>query len=149
MSDGWLQSNEGEDTWNVTEVIGHLIEAEKYNWIPRLELILQEGESKPFPPFDRFSHVNGWEEGAIEEKLLVFKTIRSENIAKLKELIDPERHLELTGTHPAFGIVKIRELIATWVVHDLTHISQVVRVMAERYREEVGPWQEYLGILNR
>jgi len=149
LSDGWLQCNEGETTWNVSEVIEHLIEGEKNNWIPRLEFILHEGESKPFPHFDRFSHLNNKFQGSIEEKLFEFKTIRKHNINKLTSLIDSELHLELTGYHPAFGVVKIRELISTWVVHDLTHISQIVRVMAERYRTDVGPWISYLGILKK
>ncbi|WP_408006410.1 DinB family protein [Pseudalkalibacillus sp. A8] len=149
LSDGWLKCNEGENTWNATEVIEHLIEAEKYNWMPRIEIILQEGGSKPFPPFDRFSHLKGSNERSIEQKLLIFKKIRNENLAKLKSLIDPEQHLELTGSHPEFGVVKLRELLSTWVVHDLTHISQIVRVLAERYREDVGPWKEYLRILKK
>jgi DinB superfamily len=147
LSDNWVQSNEGEGTWNVSEVIEHLIEGEKNNWIPRLEMIIEEGEKQPFPPFDRFSHLNDKNEGSIEHKLLEFKTIRKQNIAKLKSIIEPGLHLELTGTHPAFGKVKLRELLSTWVVHDLTHIAQIARVMAERYREDVGPWEEYLGIL--
>lgn len=149
LSNGWLQCNEGEGTWNIIEVIEHLIEGEKNNWIPRLEFILQEGESKPFPPFDRYSHLNDSFERSIEQKLLEFKTIRTQNITKLKNMIDPELHLEWTGSHPAFGVVKLRELLSTWVVHDLTHISQIVRVMAERYRTDVGPWKEYLGILKK
>jgi hypothetical protein len=149
LSDRWLHCNEGEGTWNVTEVIDHLTCAEKTNWMPRLEFILQEGESKPFPPFDRNSHVNEKVERSIEQKLLELKTLRSQNIARLKGLINPESHLELTGSHPAFGAVKVRELISTWVVHDFTHMSQIVRVMAERYRTDVGPWIEYLGILNK
>lgn len=149
LSDGWLQCNEGDGTWNVSEVIEHLIEGEKLNWMPRLEFILQEGESKPFPPFDRYSHLNESSERSIEQKLLEFKTIRASNIAKLKDLIDPELHFELTGSHPAFGAVKLRELLSTWVVHDLTHMAQIVRVMAERYRTNVGPWIEYLGILKK
>ncbi|MDR6226305.1 DinB family protein [Desmospora profundinema] len=147
LSDPWLQYNEGEGSWSVSEVIDHLIEGEKNNWIPRLEMILQEGESKPFPPFDRYSHLNKESERSIEQQLLEFKTIRIQNTTKLKELIKPELHLEWTGSHPAFGVVKVRELLSTWVVHDLTHIAQIVRVMSERYRADVGPWKEYLGIL--
>ncbi|GMX66318.1 hypothetical protein Elgi_55900 [Paenibacillus elgii] len=149
LSDGWVQCNEGEGTWNVVEVIEHLIEGEKTNWIPRLEFILQEGESKPFPPFDRYAHLNEKAEKSFEQKLLEFKTIRASNIAKLKELVDPDAHLELTGIHPALGVVKLRELLSTWVVHDLTHMAQIVRVMAERYRADVGPWKQYLGILKK
>lgn len=149
LSAVWLQGKEGEGTWNAVEVIEHLIEGEKTNWIPRLEWMIQEGEGKAFPPFDRYSHLNELTERSIEQLLNEFKEIRSANIAKLQELIQPEVHLEWTGTHPAFGTVKIRELISTWVVHDLTHIAQIVRVMAERYREDVGPWIAYLGILKK
>ncbi|WP_047155349.1 DinB family protein [Aneurinibacillus tyrosinisolvens] len=147
LSVRWVQCNEGEHTWNVSEVVDHLIEGEKNNWISRLEMILQYGESKPFPPFDRYSHLNEGSERLIEQKLLEFKTLRMQSIAKLKVLVHPESHFELTGIHPAFGVVKVRELLSTWVVHDLTHIAQIVRVMAERYREDVGPWIEYLSIL--
>ncbi|MGM7722280.1 DinB family protein [Metabacillus sp. Hm71] len=147
LSDNWLQCNEGEGSWNVFEVIDHLIEGEKHNWIPRLAMILQEGESKPFPVFDRFSHLNQYSESSIEEKLHEFKTRRTQNISKLKKLIASDTQLEITGFHPSFGVVKIRELLSTWVVHDLTHIAQIVRVMAKRYKEDVGPWTEYLGIL--
>ncbi|MGN7470765.1 DinB family protein [Brevibacillus sp. SAFN-007a] len=147
LSPGWLTCNEGEDTWNAVEVVEHLIEAERTNWIPRLELIVQEGDSKPFPPFDRFSHLNGRTEQSLADKLQEFAAIRQQNIARLTELIDPALHLELTGLHPAFGAVKARELISTWVVHDLTHIAQIVRVMAKRYKTDVGPWTAYLGIL--
>ncbi|WP_243296524.1 DinB family protein [Bacillus litorisediminis] len=149
LSKGWLESNEGEYTWNPLEVVEHLIEGEKNNWMPRLEHILQEGESQPFPPFDRFSHLNGKSERSIEQSLIEFKTLRTQNLIRLMELVDPEKDLEKTGSHPAFGVVKVRELISTWVVHDLTHIAQIVRVMGNRYRIDVGPWIEYLGILNK
>lgn len=149
LSSPWLECKEGDGTWTPTEVIEHLIEGEKTNWIPRLEMILRDGESKPFPPFDRFAHLQASAERSLEQKLQAFKTLRQQNIAKLQELVDPETHFELTGTHPAFGPVKARELLSTWVVHDLTHIAQIVRVMAERYRTDVGPWKEYLGILKK
>ncbi|PYI51005.1 DinB family protein [Paenibacillus flagellatus] len=149
LSDGWLACREGEGTWNVSEVIGHLIEGEKSNWVPRLEFILREGESKPFPAFDRHSHLKEEPEKPIGQKLHEFKTIRARNIAKLQELVGDARQLERTGMHPAFGTVKVRELLSAWVVHDLTHIAQIVRVMAERYRTDVGPWSQYLGILKK
>ncbi|WP_199615237.1 DinB family protein [Paenibacillus alkalitolerans] len=145
ISDVWLHGNEGEGTWNVSEVIEHLIELEEDTWIPRLEFIVQEGESKPFPSFDRYSHLN--ESSSIEQKLLEFKSIRTQNITKLKAHIESELNLELTGLHPRLGVVKLRELLSTWVVHDLTHIAQIVRIMAKRYRADVGPWIEYLGVL--
>lgn len=150
LSGSWLQCNEGEGTWSVSEVIEHLIEGEKTNWMPRLEFIISEGGSRPFPSFDRFSHLKEPTAGtSIEQKLLEFQTLRTQNINKLKSLVDPEAHLERTGLHPEFGSVKLRELLATWVVHDLTHIAQIVRVMAGRYRADVGPWIAYLGILKQ
>jgi len=149
LSEEWMKSNEGEGTWNASEVIDHLIECEKVNWVPRLETILQEGENKPFPPFDRYSHLNKKTSESVEQKLLEFKKVRTHNIDKLKDQIKPELHFELTGLHPEFGSVKLRELLAAWVVHDLTHISQIVRVMANRYREDVGPWKKYLSILKK
>ncbi|MDQ0252675.1 hypothetical protein J2S74_000047 [Evansella vedderi] len=147
LSPGWLECNEGEGTWNAEEVIEHLIECEKTNWLPRIKSILEEGGRKPFPPFDRFAHLKEKPEGAMQEKLQQFKSLRSQNIKTIKAIIIPNLHLELTGQHPAFGEVKLRELLSTWVVHDLTHISQIVRVMAARYGEDVGPWREYVSIL--
>lgn len=149
LSDGWLECNEGTDTWNAKEVVGHLIEAEISDWMPRLNIILQEGENQLFPSFDRFAHLQKNLHLSIDEKLMEFQMLRKQNIQRLMEAVDPIEQLELTGLHPDFGTVKLRELLATWVVHDLTHISQIVRVMAERYRTDVGPWAAYLGILNR
>ncbi|WP_175987180.1 DinB family protein [Bacillus sp. Marseille-Q1617] len=148
LSAGWLECDEGEGTWNVDGVVEHLIEGEKYNWIPRLKMILHEGESRVFPVFDRFSHVDGSQDRGLEEKLGEFASLRSANVAELKKLIVEQRHsLDKTGMHPAFGKVSARELISTWVVHDMTHISQIVRVFSNRYREDVGPWAEYLRVL--
>ncbi|MGI8383980.1 DinB family protein [Robertmurraya sp. P23] len=149
LSEGWVECHEGEGTWNAAEVIDHLIDGEKMNWIPRLQMILEDGESKPFPPFDRFAHLEQKSEQSLKEKFTEYKRLREQNIKKLIELVDPEEHLELTGIHPAFGVVKVRELISTWVVHDLTHMAQIVRVMAKRYQTDVGPWKEYLGILRK
>ncbi|RNF39002.1 DinB family protein [Planococcus salinus] len=148
LSDSWLQSNEGEGTWNPSQVVGHLIEGEKNDWISRMEIILKEGENKVFPPFDRQAHLTEPEK-PLDQKLEIFQELRAENIRKLKSYLNEESQLELTGQHPEFGQVTLRELLSTWVVHDLTHIAQIVRVMAERYRQDVGPWKAYLGILNR
>jgi hypothetical protein len=147
LSDGWLNCNEGAETWNAKEVIDHLIEGEKHNWMARLTFILNEGEHKPFPAFNRYSHLGRAPEESIEEKLVEFNLLRTHNLTKLKRIIDSEAKLEQTGTHPAFGTVAASELIATWAVHDLTHIAQIVRIMAKRYDSDVGPWKEYLGIL--
>jgi uncharacterized damage-inducible protein DinB len=148
LSEGWLTCHEGENTWNVSQIIDHLIEGEKHNWIPRLEHILREGERQPFPAFDRFSHLRA-QERPIEAKLEEFKTVRAQSLTQLKKRFNPNLHLEITGSHPAFGQVRVRELLSAWVVHDLTHLSQIVRVMANRYKDDVGPWIEYLGILNK
>lgn len=148
LSEGWLQCNEGEGTWNAVEVLGHLIEAEKLNFLPRLQTILQEGQNK-FPPFDRFAHLSKNVEQSIQEMIKEFKTLRSQNLARLKEIMTCESQFEETGIHPELGEVKARELLSTWVVHDLTHISQIVRVMAERYREDVGPWINFLSVLKK
>ncbi len=147
LSDSWLQCREGEETWNVAEVLGHLIAGEKTNWMRRVEMILQEGESKPFPPFDRWAHLQTASEQSIQQDLLEFQSLRAQNLAKLQLLVDPAIHLGRKGTHPEFGSVSLQELLAAWVVHDLTHMSQIVRIMAARYKEDTGPWIEYLGIL--
>jgi hypothetical protein len=149
LSEGWLHGNEGEGTWNNMQIIDHLIDGETTNWIPRLQMILEDGESTSFPPFDRFAHLQQKPEQTLVEKIKEFKRLREDNITKLKVLMDSENKLEQTGIHPAFGVVKARELISTWVVHDLTHITQIVRVMAKRYRLDVGPWEEYLGVLKK
>ncbi|CAM3537803.1 DinB family protein [Marinicrinis lubricantis] len=149
LSESWLHCNEGEGTWTAAEVIDHLIESERTNWIPRLEMILREGEKRPFPIFDRFTHLQHAPDVSMDQKLKDFIRFRTENIAKLKQLIDPALHLELTGVHPAFGVVKLRELLSAWVVHDFTHMAQIVRVMAKRYTEDTGPWIEYLSILKK
>jgi hypothetical protein len=147
LTSDWLLSNEGEDTWNAAEVVDHLIECDKTNWIPRMESILNDEGIKHFPPFDRFSHLNGKESKAIAQALQEFASLREHNVTKLKERISTNQHLDLLGIHPQFGKVKLRELLATWVVHDLSHISQIVRVMAKRYQDDVGPWEAYLSIL--
>ncbi|KQL40196.1 hypothetical protein AN960_06885 [Bacillus sp. FJAT-25509] len=149
LSESWLSSNEGEGTWNASEVIDHLIECEKTNWIPRLNSILNKEGNNHFPPFDRFSHLNEKHEKSVEERLLEFKNLRAENITKLQSLVDPNLHLELEGVHPDLGTVKLRELLSTFVVHDLTHIAQITRVMAKRYKTDVGPWIANLSILKQ
>jgi DinB superfamily len=147
---GWLECDEGEGTLNALGVVEHLIEGEKNNWIPRLKMILQEGEGRVFPVFDRFSHEDGRPERGLEEKLAEFDSLRSANVTELRRMIVEQSHsLDATEHHPAFGKVSTRELISTWVVHDLTHISQIVRVFSIRYREDVGPWVEYLGVLKK
>lgn len=147
LSSPWISCNEGEDTWNAFDVVGHLIEGEKNNWLPRIKLIVTEGATEPFPPFDRFSQLNQNDGKTMEQLLNEFADIRRANLKTLQQIIDPETDFEQTGMHPEFGIVKLREQISTWVAHDLTHISQIARVLAKRYQDDVGPWRAYLRIL--
>lgn len=148
LSNLWINCNEGEATWSAFDVVGHLIEGEKNNWIPRIEMILTKGETETFPPFDRFSQLQQNADKTIEELLSEFAKLRRENVETLRRLIHTHTDFEKTGVHPEFGIVKLREQISTWVAHDLTHISQIARVLAKRYQEDVGPWKAYLRILN-
>jgi uncharacterized damage-inducible protein DinB len=147
LSDEWIFSNEGESTWSPFDVVGHLIEAEKYNWIPRIEMILTKGESETFPPFDRFSQLHQNTEKTIEQLLNEFAELRQQNLEKLKTMITAQTNLDQTGIHPDFGVVKLSELLATLATHDLSHIAQITRVMANRYRDDVGPWKSYLRIM--
>ncbi|MFD1739452.1 DinB family protein [Bacillus salitolerans] len=147
ISEEWIQCHEGEGTWTVKEVIDHLIECEKTNWIPRVNSILDGNEVTPLPPFDRFAHLQQDKPVSFKESISTFKTYREKNVLLLKELVDPQLHLNMKGIHPAFGEITLKQLLSTWVVHDFTHISQILRVMAKRYSEDVGPWNEYLSIL--
>lgn len=148
LSEEWLTCNEGEDTWNAKEVVAHLIEGEKQDWVNRIEIILTKGESKTFQPFDRTGHLQR-EETTIDALLEEFTTLRERNLEKVAELISKETNFETTGRHPAFGSVKLRELVSTWAAHDLGHLNQITRVMAKRYKTDVGPWQAYLSVMNR
>ena len=147
LSDGWLRQNEGEETWNAIQIVEHLIEGERSNWLPRLEAILGGDGNAPLPAFNRFAHLQQTAESTIDERIAHFRGIRMENITRLKLLIQTDSQLENEGQHPEFGTVKARELLSTWAVHDLAHLAQMMRVMAKRYKEDVGPWIAYLGIL--
>lgn len=146
LSQGWLTCNEGDDTWNVLEVVAHLIEGEKVNWIPRINMILTKDENYTFLPFDRFAHLSNKEKD-VKQLLLEFNRCRQESLVELRNLLNAKTDFEQSARHPEFGPVRLRELLSTWAVHDLTHISQITRIMAKRYQEDVGPWKNYLGIL--
>ncbi len=147
LSDDWTNRNEGEGTWSVYDIIGHLIHGEKTDWMPRAEIILSEKADKNFQPFDRFAQFEESKEQSLTQLLEKFKTLRKGNIDRLRSKNITERKLESKGVHPAFGEVTLSQLLSTWVVHDLNHIAQISRVMAKQYKAEVGPWVEYLGIL--
>jgi uncharacterized damage-inducible protein DinB len=143
----WIINNEGAETWSPYDVVGHLIHGERTDWIPRLKIILEHGETRPFVPFDRFAQFEASKGKSLGELLETFAALRRQNLTTLKQLHLTEEHFKLKGTHPDFGAVTLGQLLATWVVHDLDHISQIARVMAKQYREEVGPWINYLSIL--
>jgi uncharacterized damage-inducible protein DinB len=147
LSEPWVMANEGAETWSAFDIVGHLIHGERTDWIPRVKKILEQGESRPFEPFDRFAQVRESRGKTLDELLETFTTLREHNLQTLKEMQLSEEHLALKGKHPDLGTVTLRQLLATWTVHDLNHIFQTVRVMANQYGDEVGPWVEYLSIL--
>jgi hypothetical protein len=143
----WTHQNEGESTWSVFDVIGHLIHAERTDWVPRAKMVLQFGQSRPFEPFDRLGHIKESRGKSLPQLLDEFSLLRSENLQELRALNLRRQDLELVGKHPALGAVTLSQLLSTWAVHDLTHLHQLSRIMAHQYREAVGPWSEYLGVL--
>jgi len=147
LPDAWTTANEGLETWSPYDVVGHLIHGEKTDWIPRVETILARGESVPFTPFDRFAHSRDSVDKPLEQLLDEFAALRKANIVKIESLSISDGQLALTGIHPEFGRVTLKQLIATWVTHDLNHLNQINRVMSIRYKEAVGPWIKYLSIL--
>ena len=149
LSVEWTSNNEGGETWSAYDVIGHLIHGEKTDWLTRVELILSENAEKKFQPFDRFAQFENSKGKTLKQLLHEFTEVRSANIKRLKSLNITEQDLEKTGVHPAFGEVTLSQLLSTWTVHDLDHISQIARVMAKQYKNEVGPWIEFLKILKQ
>jgi hypothetical protein len=145
----WTSGNEGADTWSAYDVIGHLIHGDKTDWIARAEIILSDKSEKHFESFDRFAQFEESKGKSLSQLLDEFKTIRASNIERLRKLRITDADLKKTGIHPSFGEVTLAQLLATWVVHDLDHISQISRVMAKQYKEEVGPWIAYLKILRQ
>ena len=149
LSDEWLYSNEGEHTWSPYDIIGHLVHGEKTDWIVRAKIILSDNEDKIFVPFDRFAQENDSKGKTIQELLEEFETLRNQNLQELETLNITESDFIKKGMHPELGEVSLKQLLATWTVHDLGHIAQIARVMAKQYSTEVGPWNAYLGILKR
>ena len=145
----WCDATEGGETWSAYDVVGHLIHGERTDWIPRARIVLGEGADRRFTPYDRFAQFRESRGRSLSELLDGFATLRAENLRTLRGWRLTEAQMELEGIHPDFGPVTLRQLLATWVAHDLGHIAQVARVMAKQYREEVGPWQAYLPILDR
>jgi hypothetical protein len=149
LPDVWTAPNEGPGTFSALDNVGHLIHGELTDWIPRARLILARGADRRFPPVDRFAHYHESDGKTLAELLDEFARLRGENLATLAGWHLTDAELELEGEHPAFGRVTLRQLLATWVAHDLGHLAQTARVMAKQYRDAVGPWRAYLPILDR
>lgn len=145
----WLEAHEGPGTFSPRDVLGHLIEGEKTDWVPRMQLILASGPARAFTPFDRFGFRETIRGRSITSLLTEFESLRAANLDTLRALDLTPAQLALEGRHPELGSVTLGQLLATWAVHDLDHVGQVARVMSKRYAAEVGPWKAYLGILNK
>ena len=143
----WIKATEGPDTWSPYVVVGHLIHGERADWIPRAQLILAQGENRTFTPFDRMAQFRESDGKSLGELLDEFEALREENVQALLDWELTDEDLSLEGQHPAFGAVTLRQLLATWVAHDLGHIVQISRVMAKQYRDAIGPWQAYLSVM--
>jgi hypothetical protein len=146
LSEDWTMINEGPDTWTSFDVLGHLVHLEKTDWLVRAEVILSEGD-KRFEPVNRTVQIKENVGKSLEQLLMEFTELRSQNIALLKSKNLQESDMNRTGIHPEFGGVTLAQLLSTWTVHDLTHLSQIIRVMANHYKTDVGPWIKFLSIL--
>jgi len=143
----WVLRNEGEATWNAFDIVGHLVVGERTDWMTRARIILEYGEARPFDRFDRLAQFKENQGKSLGELLDEFTLLRRENLAALETSNLHPLDLTRRGTHPELGTVTLAQLLATWAVHDLTHLHQLSRVMAHQYRDQVGPWSPYLGVL--
>ncbi|HMX03257.1 MAG TPA: DinB family protein [Chitinophagales bacterium] len=147
LPEHWTGVNEGPETWSPYDVIGHLIHGETTDWTKRMDIILSDGGNKEFATFDRFAQFQESKGKSLEQLLNTFHDERKSNITYLLSKNISKTDLQKTGIHPKFGKVTLQQLLSTWVAHDLDHIMQISRVMAKQYREDVGPWKEYLKIM--
>jgi hypothetical protein len=148
LPDGWIQAHEGGETWSPYDILGHLIVGERTDWVPRARIIMEQGESRPFEKFDRFAQFQEFEGrtlGSLLDELIVR---RRESLRQLGELRIGPADLDRRGTHPALGTVTLRQLLATWVAHDLDHVIQIARVIGRQYTDAVGPWRAYLRVIS-
>jgi len=147
LPDDWVTANEGAETWSPFDVLGHLIHGEKTDWVPRARILLEHGDARAFEPFDRFAQFAESEERTVTSLLDEFAVLRRQSLRDLAALQITNADLDRRGRHPAFGAVTLRQLLATWVAHDLDHIVQISRVLARQYADEVGPWRAYLRVI--
>ena len=143
----FAHNNEGENTWTPFDVVAHLIHCEHTDWLPRAKTILEFGETQSFAPFDRQGNIKESQGKSLDQLLDEFAHVRSESLDKLRALNLSPEDLNRRGRHPAFGPVTLSQLLATWATHDLTHLHQISRTLAHQYRDPVGPWIAYLGVL--
>jgi len=145
LPEPWTRLDEGPDTWSAFDIVGHLIDGEETDWIPRARIILEQGADRRFVPFDRFRHLR--DQTPLAGRLDVFASLRAENLTTLRGWSLTAAQLALTGVHPEFGEVTLEQLLATWVAHDLDHLMQIARIMGRRYAVAAGPWSAYLRVL--
>ena len=149
LDDDWLNSNEGPETWSPYDIVGHLIHGDEADWIPRAKIILTHGIARAFEPFDRFAQFEKSKGKTLSQLLERFAQVRRHNLDELHSMRLTPDQIAKRGLHPDLGEVTLGQLLATWTVHDLSHISQITRVMCKQYSAAVGPWKEYLPILTR
>lgn len=147
LPETWTRNDEGKATWSAFDVLGHLIVTERTDWIPRLRILLEHGETRPFDPIDRFAQLRESQGKSLEQLLDEFSRLRKQNLEFLEDLHLEQETLARRGMHPALGAVTLEQLLAAWAAHDLTHLHQISRIMAHQYRDAVGPWSAYLGVM--
>jgi DinB family protein len=147
LPDGWTRASEGTNTWSAYDIVGHLVHGEQTGWMARAKMILEFGQTRTFDRFDRLAQERESQGKTLGQLLDEFAHLRSKNLETLRALNLQPDDLERRGRHPVFGTVTLGQLLATWTAHDMTHLHQISRVMAHQYREAVGPWSVYLGVL--
>ncbi len=147
LPDAWVRGNEGEGTWSAYDIVGHLVNLERTDFMSRLRHILEHGDSRPFDRVDRFAQMKEGQGQSLEQRLDDFARLRRDNLAALRALNLQPADFARMGTHPALGPVTLANLLASWAVHDLTHLHQLSRVMARQYSDAIGPWNKFMGVL--
>ena len=148
LADGWIVAHEGGDTWSPFDVVGHLIQGERTDWVPRVRIIVEHGEARAFDKFDRLAQFRESNGRTLASLLDEFASLRRDNLRELDAMRLTDADLDRRGRHPALGVVTLRQLLSTWVAHDLDHVVQISRVLAKQYSDEVGPWRAYLRIIS-
>lgn len=148
LPDAWVHGTEGPGTWSPYQVVGHLLHGERSDWLPRIQITLSSEAERRFAPFDREAMLREHADTPLPDLLRAFRNAREDNLALLGALDIRETHFSRTAIHPVFGEVTLSQLLATWVAHDLSHLSQISRTMAKQYREAVGPWRQFLSVMD-